>query len=284
MQRSIRAGRVVSSRWRSGLLVGALLASSMVVTSQRNVQAEDVYTVEYGDTLSHIAINYGFTVNELVLLNGIEDPDLIFPGDQIALGGYGNGTGEPATVSAAASEPAPVSDTGVEEAESDAGSGAEWVEDESADAAAAQGGPEEWPPYVERWYIRDLLIDAAHRYGWDPTLIMAQAWQESYWTQDVISWTGAIGVLQIMPATGAEMEDWYFQRDMDVFMSVEDNIETGVAYLSVLYEETGSVELALASYYQGWWSVQNDGFFPDTEEYVERIFTFQEMFKNGELP
>ena len=256
------------------MVVAIMLAGAMLLTSQANARADDSYTVEYGDTLSHIALNYGFTVDELVLLNGIDDPDVIFPGDIIALGGQGNGSAAVAVSASADAETATGDETEAEEIWSD----------ESDGVTVAQGAPQEWPPYVEQWYIRELLIDAAHRYGWDPTLIMAQAWQESGWTQNAISWTGAIGVLQIMPATGAEMEDWYFQRDMDVFMSVEDNIEMGVAYLSVLYEETGSVELALASYYQGWWSVQNDGFFPDTEEYVERIFMFQEMFANGELP
>lgn len=275
MQRLIRTGSVTSPCWRSGLVAGALIASSIVSLGQGSVRAEHGHAVEYGDTLSHIAENYGFTVDELVLMNGIDDPDLIFPGEEIALGSHGNATDASVPVASMAVVESATEEAWVEET---------WVEDDTADDAVKQGAPQEWPPYVEQWYIRELLIDTAHRYGWDPNLIMAQAWQESYWAQDEISWTGAIGVLQIMPATGAEMEDWYFQRDMDVFMSVEDNIEMGVAYLSVLYEETGSVELALASYYQGWWSVQNDGIFPDTDEYVERIFMFQEMFASGELP
>lgn len=274
MERTIRGHRAIWLRSRMAMVVAIVLAGAMLLSSQVNARADDSYTVEYGDTLSHIAANYGFTVNELVLLNGITDPDVIFPGDIVALGGQGNGS---VAVAAVASDDAGSTVEDEERSEE------EWV-DESDGVAVAQGAPQDWPPYVEQWYIRELLIDAAHRYGWDPTLIMAQAWQESGWTQNAISWTGAVGVLQIMPATGAEMEDWYFQRDMNVFMSVEDNIEMGVAYLSVLYEETGSVELALASYYQGWWSVQNDGLFPDTEEYVDRIFMFQEMFASGELP
>ncbi|HUG13742.1 MAG TPA: lytic transglycosylase domain-containing protein [Thermomicrobiales bacterium] len=128
------------------------------------------------------------------------------------------------------------------------------------------------------------MIDAAHRYGWNPNLIMAMAWQESYWRQDEVSWTGAIGVMQIMPETAQGMVDWYFGHDMNIWYSAYDNIEMGVAFLTVLYEETGSVELALASYYQGWSSVQHDGFFPDTREYVDRIMMFRDEFQAGNLP
>ena len=38
------------------------------------------YTVVRGDTLSGIAARFGTTVAELVRLNGIADPNLIFPG------------------------------------------------------------------------------------------------------------------------------------------------------------------------------------------------------------
>ena len=39
------------------------------------------YTVQSGDTLSEIAARYGTTVNELISLNGISNPNLIYPGE-----------------------------------------------------------------------------------------------------------------------------------------------------------------------------------------------------------
>lgn len=42
-----------------------------------------LYTVETGDTLSKIAQRYGTTVQELVNINNISNPNLIFPGQQI---------------------------------------------------------------------------------------------------------------------------------------------------------------------------------------------------------
>jgi soluble lytic murein transglycosylase-like protein len=237
-----------------------MLISMMFVALPGGVAANEEHIVKPGDTLSEIAEQYGFSLQELIWLNGIDDPDMIFPGEQIVLAAPGNEWVAEATV---AEEPV------VAEEEA-------WVE-------VPQGGTG-LPPYFDQWDIEWLIEFYANEYGWDPNLIKAQAWQESYWRQDEISWTGAIGVMQIMPGTAAEMNDWYFGRDRDVWYSAEDNIEMGVAYLSVLYEETGSVRLALASYYQGWWSVQNDGMFPDTKQYVRRIMRFQEQFANGQLP
>lgn len=44
-----------------------------------------VYTVRKGDTLSHIALWYHTTVSELVNLNGIKNPNLIYPGQRILI-------------------------------------------------------------------------------------------------------------------------------------------------------------------------------------------------------
>ena len=38
------------------------------------------YTVQTGDTLSGIARRYGVTISYLVRLNGIRNPNLIYPG------------------------------------------------------------------------------------------------------------------------------------------------------------------------------------------------------------
>lgn len=47
--------------------------------------AEKTYTVQPGDTLWGISQLYGITVNQLVQLNGIANPDLIYPGQVLRL-------------------------------------------------------------------------------------------------------------------------------------------------------------------------------------------------------
>ncbi len=46
-----------------------------------------VYAVEEGDTLSSIAQRFGTTVEALVEANDLDDPDTIFPGDELTIPG-----------------------------------------------------------------------------------------------------------------------------------------------------------------------------------------------------
>jgi soluble lytic murein transglycosylase-like protein len=226
---------------------------------------EETYTVSEGDTLSEIAVTHGTTVEELVWLNGISNPDLIVTGVSLVL------PAAPVAESAPSAEPDEWSDD-------DGAQEGGWVEEEAED---------EWvwidPPYVDQETIVALLIEAADMYGWDPALILAQAWQESRWRQDGVSHAGAIGVMQVLPGTAAEVGDWYLGREVDPWNSVWDNIESGVAFLTILYEETGSVEEALAAYYQGLGSLERDGWFTDTVEYVDLIFYYQSLILSGEF-
>ena len=56
------------------------LASAAALAS-----AAQTYTVRRGDTLSEIAARFGTTVNELVRLNNIADPDRIYEGDRLII-------------------------------------------------------------------------------------------------------------------------------------------------------------------------------------------------------
>lgn len=55
-----------------------------------NYNQDTSYTVEKGDTLSGIALKYGTTVRELVILNNIKNPNLIYPGQEIKVPINGN--------------------------------------------------------------------------------------------------------------------------------------------------------------------------------------------------
>lgn len=46
-----------------------------------------IYTVKYGDTLSEIAYRYGTTVADLVELNNIANPNLIYPNQKLRISG-----------------------------------------------------------------------------------------------------------------------------------------------------------------------------------------------------
>lgn len=55
------------------------------VSDDPNKSKEVKYTVKRGDTLSKIANRYGITVNEIVALNNIQNPNLIFVGQQLRI-------------------------------------------------------------------------------------------------------------------------------------------------------------------------------------------------------
>jgi membrane-bound lytic murein transglycosylase MltF len=65
------------------------------------------------------------------------------------------------------------------------------------------------------------------RYNFDPLMLAAQGYQESQLNQSARSHVGAIGVMQIMPATGEEMK----VGDIRV---VESNIHAGAKYMGQL--------------------------------------------------
>lgn len=46
-----------------------------------------LYTIQDGDTLASIAVAYGVTMDELIAVNGISDPNMIHPGQALAIPG-----------------------------------------------------------------------------------------------------------------------------------------------------------------------------------------------------
>ena len=66
--------------------------------AQENAQNTGTYIVQSGDTLSDIADRYGTTYQHLAAINGIADPDLIYPGDVIVIDGVASSSGQTYTI------------------------------------------------------------------------------------------------------------------------------------------------------------------------------------------
>jgi membrane-bound lytic murein transglycosylase MltF len=90
-------------------------------------------------------------------------------------------------------------------------------------------------------------------YGFDPLLLAAQGYQESTLRQEVRSPVGAIGIMQIMPATGAEL------KVGDIHLA-EPNVHGGAKYMDQLmtryfkdakFDEQNRSLFAFASYNAG---------------------------------
>jgi membrane-bound lytic murein transglycosylase MltF len=78
--------------------------------------------------------------------------------------------------------------------------------------------------------VVDLFRQYGDKYEMDYLLMMAQGYQESGLDQNVKSPVGAIGVMQVMPATGKDMK-------VGDIRQVESNIHAGVKYIRFVVDQ-----------------------------------------------
>ena len=116
--------------------------------------------------------------------------------------------------------------------------------------------------------ILDIISHMAKKYDIDEKLIKAVVRQESGFRTDAVSHCGAIGLMQLMPATAKGL------GVTDPFDPVQ-NIEGGVKYLkSKLKRHNGNLILALAAYNAGSGNVEKYNGVPpfkETQNYVKSI-------------
>ncbi|USQ59404.1 lytic transglycosylase domain-containing protein (plasmid) [Arthrobacter caoxuetaonis] len=105
--------------------------------------------------------------------------------------------------------------------------------------------------------------------GVDPALALAVAEQESTFNQSAVSWAGAIGIMQVMPTSGIWASE-LVGRDLNLHVA-EDNVTAGIAILYALQRTSTDLDEAIASYYQGQYSVQTIGMYDDTIDYVASV-------------
>ena len=113
------------------------------------------------------------------------------------------------------------------------------------------------------------IVDSSRRYGIDPLLIYAQMHQESSFKLKALSYKGASGLMQLMPATARRL-------GVTNIYDPKQNIEGGVKYMRMLLDMfNGNVNLALAGYNAGEGAVMKYGNqippYNETREYVRRI-------------
>ena len=141
-----------------------------------------------------------------------------------------------------------------------------------------------------------LLESRAVAQGLDPYLIAALAAQESTFDAGIRSSAGAIGLMQIMPATGRG-----FARKLGIkpfstgrLTEPEVNATIGTQYFADLMRQFGGAAYALASYNAGEsrvvrWRAERPGLptdewvddipFPETQNYVKRILGTAEDYR-----
>lgn len=96
---------------------------------------------------------------------------------------------------------------------------------------------------------------AARDAGVDPVLAFGLVDTESSFRRTVVSWAGAVGYTQVMPATARWMEPGVQRADL---FQTELNLKLGFEYLAYLLEYyEGDVRLALTAYNRGPGTVDN---------------------------
>ena len=129
--------------------------------------------------------------------------------------------------------------------------------------------PERTPLLKDSVY-GDLIVSAAEAHGVNPILVQALVQVESNYQPRARSPKGAMGLMQIMPATARE----YKVRNA---YDPKANIDAGIRKLKSLLEMwQGDVALALAAYNAGAGAVQKYKGIPpyrETQNYVSRILS-----------
>jgi len=128
--------------------------------------------------------------------------------------------------------------------------------------------PEPEAPVATPGDLESLARDVARRYEMDEKLVAAVVRAESGFDPQALSRVGAMGLMQLMPATAADM-------DVADPFDPEQNLEGGVRYLKwMMLRFPGRVDLALAAYNAGPTAVERYGGIPpyrETRSYVSRV-------------
>jgi membrane-bound lytic murein transglycosylase B len=116
--------------------------------------------------------------------------------------------------------------------------------------------------------IDEAITMAAARHNVDPNLVRAVVKVESNFNSNAVSRKGAMGLMQLMPATARSLN---VKNPFDP----EQNVDAGVRHLKQLLENYGGdVNLTLAAYNAGSGAVARSAGVPryaETQNYVRRI-------------
>lgn len=147
--------------------------------------------------------------------------------------------------------------------------------------------------YILPVHHESAIVESSIRHGVDPLLTCAIIKCESNWNEAAVSDAGAVGLMQMMPATSAELAEWgvvdVWSYDPSNLTDPTTNIEYGCAYLGQLQLRLGSLDEVVAAYNAGpgsveqWLSGGGDIAdvidFPETALYLKRVNETYERYQ-----
>lgn len=143
------------------------------------------------------------------------------------------------------------------------------TENRAADPTSVQSSHIPNTADVSSEYMEACFAEAAQTYGIDIDLLKAVAQTESDFDPNCTSSAGAMGIMQLMPGTAADL-------GVTNAYDVHDNILGGARYLSQLMQKyDGDLSLTLAAYNAGSGTVKKYGGVPPfTEGYIQKVMNY----------
>jgi soluble lytic murein transglycosylase len=146
--------------------------------------------------------------------------------------------------------------------------------------------------YARLWYplhYSSIVRIHAKNYHLDPSLLAAVIEQESKFRADAKSSAGAIGLMQLQPATakGIAIRTGGSKFVLSDLYDPELNIRYGSWYLHHLMVKYGDERLALAAYNAGQqnvdrWRAAGQGVqFPETRAYIDKVERLKKIYRRA---
>jgi peptidoglycan lytic transglycosylase len=146
--------------------------------------------------------------------------------------------------------------------------------------------------YQRLWHplrYEEIVVGHARNYRLDPALLAAVIYQESKFDADARSDRGAVGLMQLLPATakGIAARTGGSRFEVSDLYDPEINIRYGTWYLRHLLDKYGSERLALAAYNAGQanvdrWRARGLGIpFPETRTFVDRVESLKSTYRHA---
>ena len=147
------------------------------------------------------------------------------------------------------------------------------------------------------WYERlryplsydHIVVGHAENYDLDAALLAAVIYRESKFDAGARSQSGAIGLMQLLPATarGIALHTGGTRFRVSDLYDPEINVRYGAFYLRRLLNKYGDTRLALAAYnagqanVDGWLAAGKGIEFPETRDYVDSVLELRDIYADA---
>ncbi|WP_144792844.1 LysM peptidoglycan-binding domain-containing protein [Kocuria palustris] len=230
-----------------------------------------------GDSLWSLSQRHGITVQQLVEANDLDIAAPLGVGRMLEIPAAPGPQDSPAheaapttadDADAGAADAAPARAGADAEPSDDGAQGPEHDDGTRASAQRHLAQLHERPsPSAEQ--MQRMVRLTAQEMGVDPALALAHAEQESGFVHRSVSPADAVGTMQVLPSSGAWASE-LVGRDLDL-LDPQDNVTAGVAIIRENQRAAPSLEVGIASYYQGAFGVEEYGMYDDTKSYVRGV-------------